>query len=221
MKCFMQRLFIIILLAFIAGCSSYPAGYSSSVFVGSSWYYDYYDYWMYDDHHCCHDPDDFEDSVKDWWHTLDQDEKDDIRDDLNAWLDGEDPNFDAMQDALRRKWDTMPADKQQEIIQKGQQLKDSSTIMPVVGKGVTASEVKDKAQNLSPEQKQAAQEKLNNVDRAQVKQNIESMPVEQKTQIKTKASQVQQQRTNIRTAPRVNRSTRPSISRPSGGRLHR
>ncbi|MGB2078880.1 MAG: hypothetical protein ACPHV3_03775, partial [Vibrio sp.] len=160
---FSIRLFLTgLLIAVISGCSSsyYPSAYagSSTVFFGQTWYDDYWDYWMYEDGHCCHDPDDFEDSVQDWWDTLDQDERDDVRDDLNAWLDGGDPDYDAVQDALKRQWDSLPSDKQNQIIEQGQKLKGTTGIMPVSG-AVSTQSVKNTIDNASPEAKQAAQEK--------------------------------------------------------------
>lgn len=196
---------------------------SSTVFIGHTWYDDYWDYWGYDSHPCCHHHDDFEDSVERWWDSLNQDERDHVRDELNDWLDEDKPDFSGIENALQRQWESLPKDKQQEIIEKGQKLHDAGKIMPVAGAAPLAGKVSGvelsdaqkanlsnaaqaKYDSLTPEQQAAAKQKIQSIDaskinKSAVQHKVQSMPAAQKTQLRNRAQQMKQQRPNINRRP--------------------
>lgn len=124
-----QRLLVGLFLGFsLAACSTSPTSVSGGYIYTDSWWYD--DYWYYQDHihpHCCHNDDEFKDSVEAWWHTLDPEQQAEIKDKVENWKEGHGPDIPALKADFEQKWQSLPEDKQQQITEKRQQIQAQMT----------------------------------------------------------------------------------------------
>lgn len=102
----------------LAGCSS-SSSYSSNYYYTDSWWHD--DFWFYQDHiypNCCHTDGEFKQVVESWWHTLDPEKQDQIKDKVDGWKNGSGPDIPALKADFNQKFESLPEDKQQAIMEK-------------------------------------------------------------------------------------------------------
>ncbi|OEF26987.1 hypothetical protein [Vibrio rumoiensis] len=118
-----QKLWVALFFTFgLAACSTTSSTSANYVYT-DSWWYD--DYWYYQDHvypNCCHGDGEFKEAVNSWWHTLDPDKQAEIKDKVDNWKDGDGPDVEALKSDFNKKWQALPAEKQQQITQKRQQI---------------------------------------------------------------------------------------------------
>ncbi|MFH0264856.1 hypothetical protein [Vibrio rumoiensis] len=160
----LQRMFVFASFAVVlAGCASAPS--SSENYYTDSWWHD--DFWFYHDHvypNCCANDDEFKQLVQNWWHTLDPDKQAQIKDKIDGWKDGNEPDVSALKQQFNQKFDALPPEKQQALTEKREAVRQKMTDT-----------------QLTTEQKQALQTKWQSrqrptLQRAPTKPNI-SRPV--------------------------------------------
>ncbi|MGO2341848.1 hypothetical protein [Vibrio litoralis] len=103
----------------LAGCSSSAPSISNNYYYTDSWWHD--DFWFYQDHvypDCCHTDGEFKQVVENWWHTLDPEKQDQIKDKIDGWKEGDGPDISALKNDFNQKFESLPEDKQQAIMEK-------------------------------------------------------------------------------------------------------
>lgn len=158
-----QCIFVSLLIVVLAGCSSSSIPSTSNYYYYTdSWWHD--DFWFYQDHvypNCCRTDGEFKQVVENWWHTLDPEKQDQIKDKIDGWKDGSGPDIPALKKDFQAKFDSLPPEKQQQITEKResirQQMSDSNAeVLPanINPSDITKEDVISAEQNLTPEQKQ-------------------------------------------------------------------
>lgn len=156
------RSLFVMLMLLLAGCSSTSSTSTSQYYYTDSWWHD--DYWFYQDHvypDCCHTDGEFKQAVTSWWHTLDPEKQQEIKDKVDGWKEGNGPDIPALKNDFQAKFDSLPPEKQQEITAKRdairQQMSDSNPqVLPANLKAsdITKEKVISTGQNLTFAQKQ-------------------------------------------------------------------
>lgn len=166
------QLAALLLALAITGCSN-----SSSVGVGASagtgyygnyygsypwWYDDYFGYWGGYYPWCCDDEGDFDEIIKKWWAGLDEDRQQEIKDNLQEWLDNEGkPDIAALRSRFAARWNTMSPEQKAALRENRQQrpsvsnpdraprspLDDKAASMPRINDGMRTPSALPKVDN--------------------------------------------------------------------------
>lgn len=102
----------------LIACSTTPSTSTTYIYT-DSWWHD--DFWFYQDHvypNCCHTDGEFKQVVENWWHTLDPEKQDQIKDKIDGWKEGDGPDISALKKDFNQKFESLPEDKQQAITEK-------------------------------------------------------------------------------------------------------
>ncbi|MGO2508296.1 MAG: hypothetical protein ACTH6Y_04820 [Vibrio hibernica] len=150
-----------LLTLMVIGCSSGSSNTSEYSYT-NGWWYD--DYWFYQDHvypNCCHTDGELKDSVNSWWHTLDPDKQAEIKEKVEGWKEGDGgPDISALKQDLNNKYQSLPADKQQALSTKRDQVRQQMS-----------------GKTLTTDQKQAVRTKWQSKDRPTLKRSNISRPI--------------------------------------------
>lgn len=194
----LQRMVIFIsFTTVLAGCSSASSS-SSNYYYTDNWWHD--DFWFYQDHvypNCCATDGEFRQVVESWWHTLDPEKQDQIKDKVDGWKAGNGPDISALKTDFNQKFESLPEDKQQSIMERREAVRQKMSDT-----------------QLTPEQKQTIQTKWQSRERP----TLDRSPTKAITRPKTTRPVVKPNRPMTRPVTRP--ATRPVV-RPTmrGGNL--
>ncbi|MGV3002384.1 hypothetical protein [Vibrio sp. E150_018] len=120
-----QCILVSLLVAILAGCSSSSVpSTSTNYYYTDSWWHD--DFWFYQDHvypDCCNTDGEFKQVVENWWHTLDPEKQDQIKDKIDGWKEDDGPDILALKNDFNQKFESLPEDKQQAIMDKREAIR--------------------------------------------------------------------------------------------------
>ena len=151
------------LAVLMAGCAEHerssttPANHAYSDWMHHpySWYDDSFWIWVDNDPECCADDWDIDEALEDWWEDLDSDEQDEVRDELQRWLDdhGLEPAEgqsmrDFVLDTASERWGVLTPEERQQWLS---------------GREGRIEVRRELAQNMTPEQRAALETKLDSV----------------------------------------------------------
>ncbi|WP_413478222.1 hypothetical protein [Vibrio hibernica] len=150
-----------LLTLMVMGCSSGSSNTSEYSYT-NGWWYD--DYWFYQDHvypNCCHTDGELKDAVNSWWHTLDPDKQAEIKEKIEGWKEGDGgPDISAFKQDLNKKYQSLPAYKQQALSTKRDQVREQMS-----------------GKTLTTDQKQAVRTQWQSKDRPTLKRSNISRPI--------------------------------------------
>jgi hypothetical protein len=152
----------------LAGCASdggpSPSVYKDWLYYHEDWYDD--DFWVWVDDHpdCCDSKDDVKQALQDWYQGLDPDQQQAVRDRVETWMDerdvvpaaGQSPR-DLVLDTAAERWTALtPQDRQQWLDQRRERIERRQAVGPLSVDQRNA--LGERAADLSPEQYAALRE---------------------------------------------------------------
>lgn len=150
--------------------------YEDWLYHSDSWYDEPFWIWVDDHPDCCGDGEDLKEALGQWWETLDPEEQEEVRERADNWLDERgletvegQSKRDLILDTASDRWESLTPEERQNWLEQSTARIEARNILQ--DGSLTEEQLRQRVENLTPEQRQAVEARLANSQRQALPSN--------------------------------------------------